>query len=1289
MATLLLAAAGSALGGMFGATAAVLGQAAGAVVGGLLDGRIFGSSSSTSSGRLTSLDVQSSDEGAVIPRVFGRMRLSGQVIWATPFEEESSTESVGGKSSRSKVTSYSYYGNFAVGLCEGPIARVGRVWANGSLLDLTKVTMRVYRGDEEQEPDSLILANEETAPAYRGLAYVVFEHLPLDDFGDALPQLSFEVIRPIGRLETAIKAVTLIPAATEFGYATTEVVRKPSRGVTEPENRHAATATTDLVASLDELQAVCPNLEAVALVVTWFGDDLRAGICTLRPQVESATKKTGGLQWSVSGVDRADARTVSQIAGSPAYGGTPSDATVVEAIVELKRRGLAVTFYPFVMMDVPAGNGLADPYGGDEQAVYPWRGRITCQPARGLDGSPWGTAAIDGVVADFLGDASSSDFVTTADTVTFSGGDDWGYRRMILHYAHLCALAGGVDAFLVGSELPGLTKLADDAGDHPFVAALVTLAGEVKTILGAATAVSYAADWSEWTGDNSGGGDFTFHLDPLWTSDDIDFVGIDAYFPLSDWRDGDPADAASWNGPLDADYLAGNVAGGEGFDWYYASTADRAAGSRTPITDGLGKPWIWRYKDLVSWWSNLHYDRSGGAEAATPSAWRPGLKPIRLTEIGCPAVDLGTNQPNVFPDTNSSEGRSPYFSHCRRDDAAQRRYLEALLGHFDPEADAFNEAGNPLSPLDGRRMVEAARSHVWTWDARPYPWFPLATDVWSDGDNWQTGHWLNGRLGAAPLRELVETLADGLDCGTLDAEGLTAVVDGLAVTGRSSLRDIVEPLAAPFLFDLVETADGLRIRDRLCRVRATLVLDDLVSVDEEADVSSTRAEDADIPGEVAVSFLDGEADGRSTSVSSRRSGPPRVEDASLPVMASASVMQGAADAWLRDLEAGRETIALRLPSTCRWPEPGDVFRLDLSARVLTLMITSIEDGDSRAIEARTIDAALVRRSAVPGEGKSPTSATATPSPVVIALDLPARDDDDTPYRPWLAAAASPWTGGVTVARTIFDLIGERTTLSQCATIGTLEGPLAAGPVWRFDRKNAVEVTLVRGTLSSVSDEVLLEGGNLAAIGSMETGWEIVQFAKAELVGSRRYRLSRLVRGGAGSERLAASGHAAGVDFVLLDRKLARLPMTRGQVGRPMSLRYGVSDLSTGSSDGGSLSLTPAGIGLVPLSPVHLDARRSSATGDIAFAWIRRTRQGGDDFDGVEVALGEESERYRLDVVKDGSTVRSLVSDTPATVYTAAEQVADFGGLPSKLDVSLVQLSSTVGDGWPLAVTVEI
>jgi hypothetical protein len=106
-----------------------------------------------------------------------------------------------------------------------------------------------------------------------------------------------------------------------------------------------------------------PSVEAVSLVVSWFGDDLRAGDCHIRPKVEFSEKSTPNADWSVKGIARADVELVSRDAEDrPVYGGTPADFAVVQAIRELKSRGLRVTFYPFLMMDVPPGNTLPDPY---------------------------------------------------------------------------------------------------------------------------------------------------------------------------------------------------------------------------------------------------------------------------------------------------------------------------------------------------------------------------------------------------------------------------------------------------------------------------------------------------------------------------------------------------------------------------------------------------------------------------------------------------------------------------------------------------------------------------------------------------------------------------------------------------------------------------------------------------------------------------------------------------------------------------------------------------------------
>ncbi|MBK1970992.1 hypothetical protein JIX58_15880, partial [Brevundimonas diminuta] len=356
------------LGGMAGVSS--LGLLAGGLLGRALDDRLVaGLSPARQVGpRLEGLKLQSSAEGAPMACVFGRARVVGQVIWAARFLERKEKRS-GGKAG--KTVDYAYSLSFAVALCEGEIDGVGRIWADGQPMDMAGVTMRLHRGTEDQTPDPLIEAVEGRAPAYRGTAYVVFEDLPLDAYGDRPPQLAFEVFRrPQGaepQMEDRLEGVCLIPGAGEFCLATEPVMRREGLTKSTPENVHLTAGQTDLEASLDQLTAQAPRLKRVSLVVGWFGDDIRMSHCRIRPGVERRQKPTEPLVWRVAGVERADAHLISQVEDGPAYGGTPSDQSVRQAIRALKARGLEVTLYPFVFMDCPG---------------YPWRGRIT-----GTDGA--------------------------------------------------------------------------------------------------------------------------------------------------------------------------------------------------------------------------------------------------------------------------------------------------------------------------------------------------------------------------------------------------------------------------------------------------------------------------------------------------------------------------------------------------------------------------------------------------------------------------------------------------------------------------------------------------------------------------------------------------------------------------------------------------------------------------------------------------------------------------------------------------------------------------------------
>src|SRR6056297_2538072 len=478
MATLVLGAAGAAIGGsiggaILGVSAATIGGFIGSTIGSVVDSWIMSSLAPTQrieGARMDNLRITSATEGAVIPRLYGRMRIGGNIIWATDFREETNTTTQGGGKGgggggKVKTTEYLYYASFAVALCEGPITGIGRIWADGKLLDTAGISWRWYPGNEAQTPDPFIAAKMGAAntPAYRGTAYVVFEDLPLGNYGNRLPQLSFEVFRPLADPDTAeglTQAVTMIPASGEFTYATTGI-RKGSGGAQIPENLNALSDTADMVVALDRLQAMAPKVESVSLVVAWFGNDLRVGDCTIRPGVEVSAKTTNPQTWSVNGVSRAASHLVSRDdQDRPVYGGTTADFAVVQAIKEMKVRGLRVTFYPFILMDVPPGNSLPNPYSDNAaetgQPAFPWRGRITCSPAAGYAGSVDKTATAAAQVSAFFGSASPSDFAISGATVAWTGAaGDWGLRRMVLHYAHLCAAAGGVDAFLIGPRCAG------------------------------------------------------------------------------------------------------------------------------------------------------------------------------------------------------------------------------------------------------------------------------------------------------------------------------------------------------------------------------------------------------------------------------------------------------------------------------------------------------------------------------------------------------------------------------------------------------------------------------------------------------------------------------------------------------------------------------------------------------------------------------------------------------------------------------------------------------------------
>lgn len=1289
MATLVFSAVGAAVGSGFGGTVlglsgAVIGRAVGATIGRSIDQRILGGGAeAVEVGRIDRLRLSGASEGAPVARVWGRMRVAGQIIWATEFREHVSRRGGGKGAPQPKVNEYSYTVSLAIALCEGEILKVGRIWADGNEMSPDDLNLRVYKGDESQLPDPRIEAIEGVGrtPAFRGIAYVVIEDLDISAFGNRVPQFTFEVLRAAqgdgvdatSSLARLINGVALIPGTGEYSLATTQVTFQFQPGRSVSTNVNTPSGKTDFSTSLDHLVAELPETKSVSLVVSWFGNDLRCGSCTLRPKVEQTAQDGVPIAWRSGGIPRSAAMTVPQVEGRAIYGGTPADGAFIEAIQAIRDEGLEVMFYPFILMEQLDGNTLPNPWtGGVGQPALPWRGRITTSLAPGQEGTTDRTALAELEVQAFFGTAAPSDFTVVNGTITYAGPDEWSYRRFILHYARLCALAGGVDAFCIGSEMRSLTQIRGAGDTFPAVEQMRALAADVRQILGPGCKISYAADWSEYAS-YSVGDNLYFHLDPLWADTNIDFIAIDNYLPVSDWRDGSGHADEAWGSIYSLEYLQANIEGGEYYEWYYDSPEAEAIQRRSPITDdAYDEPWVYRAKDFRNWWQSPHHDRIGGLRNATPTGWVPMSKPFRFAEFGCAAIDKGTNQPNRFLDLRSSESGLPRASTGRRDDLIQLQYLTAFASYWG------SNDRNPVSPIYGERMIDMERAHVWAWDARPFPAFPARRDLWGDSAAYARGHWLNGRSGNQSLSSVVTEICRASGVADIDVSGLHGLVRGYAVDQVQSGRSSLQPLLLAYSADASERDGMLCLFNRTGVPKLTLEPEKLVqSETTNGYLEITRAGEPEIGSVVRLAYIDaqGDFDVRATEARFPDEAQRFVSSTELALGLTAGEARSTVHRWLAETRIGRETARFTLPPSRRDMRAGDTVELDGAL----WRIDRVETGDAAAMQATRVERGTYVESEFDEEVAPARSFAATGPVYPVFLDLPLLTGAEVPHAPHVAVTAEPWPGAVAVwSSPSSDGFELNRVLAAPAIIGQTETALVRARPGLWDRGEALRVRIVGGTLASADLPNVLNGGNVMAIGDGSASpWEVLQFAKAELVAEDTYDISMRLRGQLGTDGIVPPVWPVGSTVVILDRALQQIDLAPSARGLARTYRIGVSVRGVDNPAAVERQDAFDGIGLRPYPVCHLRVT-GKAGSNVKARWIRRTRIDGDSWSQTEVPLGEDFEAYSVRVLSGPVILAQYETDAPIFDYPASAQVAD--GVTGPFTLAVAQVSTRFGPG---------
>ncbi len=1039
MATLVLGGIGSAIGGSLTSTilGATAGKFIGSTIGKSIDGSIFGSSRRyTSDKPLRDIYIQGTEHGSVIPIVLGTVKIAGNIIWTSKLKKHITTHNTrtGSKIRRIKQshTSYIYTISLAIGICNGPISSVAQIWANDILLH-DQHNIRIYLGDEDQQPDPIIEAihGSRNAPAYRGLAYVVIQDLNITEFGNRIPNFTFEVCKyGSNAVERLIESIIIIPGSGEFVYDTRVQATSNSRGLVAL-NQHHTPNKANAVVALDQMRTVLPNIKWIAPTVAWFATDFDAGKCEILPGIESHLIVTSPDDWKVSDYIRETAHLISTHDKMLNYGGTTNDASVVRYLHELKERRYSIMFYPMLMVDLQG---------------KPWRGKIS--------GTPY-------------------------DIKQFFNGKH-GYNRFILHYANL--VSGLVDAFIIGSEMVSLTSVRADDGSFPAVDELISLASEVKKILGPNTKVSYAANWSEYHHTEGG----WYNMDKLWASANIDFVGIDAYFPLT------------------------NVAQSE---YDIASVMDGWKQNDEPAPESC-------IKNIVWWWRNHHVNPDG-----QQTQWQPMMKKIWFTEYGFPSISCATNQPNIFPDDTSIESGFPKYSDGTTDILAQRVAIQATEMYWK-----------------NSNMVE--RIFLWTWDARPYPTWPHRTDVWSDAKNWAKGHWVNGKFGLVELKDVVRVicLRAGLSGTDIDVSELHGIVHGIVLSQSGTVRNVMEMLQQVYLFDVVEDGDKLKFISHHNNIKCEKIsYDEIIQIDHFLDKIDTGNINApfsidieravDIPSNFSINCIsktkdydlityDLHMDAESLSKKS--------VEIDLPIVMGEKDAHNIIITMLSEAWATRLKYDFHLPLQCSTKLlPGNVISIETDGIEHKIKITAINiksnmllhvSGQSLHQHLQPMHSGLNFISHI--QNNHSVVEHIILSTNVEILDIPALSHEDQnsgriiiaatgSSKKWFGCTiryksehSSQWSLPITIITRA--AIGMATQITELTDhIDTIAKNLI------IDTQTQFIVRLNHGKLYSISSEKLFDVNhqNVAIIGD-----EIIKFANAELQEDGSYIISNLLRG---------------------------------------------------------------------------------------------------------------------------------------------------------------------------------
>lgn len=494
----------------------------------------------------------------------------------------------------------------------------------------------------------------------------------------------------------------------------------------------------------------------------------------------------------------------------------------------------------------------------------------------------------------------------------------------------------------------------------------------------------------------------------------------------------------------------------------------------------------------------------------------------------------------------------------------------------------------------------------------------------------------------------------GLSAGDIDVTALTSTnCDGFVVTAQMTARAALEQLMRAYFLDAVETAGKLKFIKRGGSSVATITEVDLIAEHSSSGDYEriTRTAELELPNEVAVTFMDVNANYIQSSQMDRRLTRTSANKTSLqlPLALSANAAKQIASTLLYSTWVARTRHAFATSREYSHLEPGDVITLSINSVTTIVRITDVRDqGSLLAFQAVEEDSTIYTQSQSGGAVSTQPGTVAFSGPTnFLLLDISLLDANDD-YGLYAAGGGyvTGWPGGK-----IFKSSDSGTTyadtgkaFTSACTIGTCTttlAPYAGGNV--FDESQSLTVVLSSGSLSSSTQTNVLSGTNIAIIGN-----EVIGFVNATLTAANTYVLTTLWRGLMGTS-WATFSHRPSEQFVMLDvNTLRNLVMSSAEVSASRlfkAVTFG-NDLSSTGPQG----ITFAANRLRPSPASQVGGGRNNSL-DIILNWTRSVRGPSEWRDFLDLPLDEPVESYELDWYGGATTAMTSISQAANGLVT--------------------------------------